>query len=403
MKIGLKLSIAFSIIFFALIFILFFYPNDSVKKDEEKKKFDYESLEEIIFDVKVDKIKKGDLTKRIELSGIARAADEVEIIANQNGFVKKIYVYEGKRVKKGELLLELDEKEFLLSFKEAEARLNDAKIEYILYKKQYGEIESRESRNLIEQEINNLKQKYAEGLIDEKSYKKRLFELETKLFSTEEEVEKTLKYKSGLTNAELQYEKAKYELEKTKIAAPFDGYVSNINLSPGQKISYGTKICKILHIEQIKVEIGILESELKFVYLNSDAIVKSALDENLQIRGKLVWISPEVDLNTRTVKGIVVANNKENKFLPGMRVYAALSTKSLPNVLLAPKSSVVFRDNRPVIFIAENNEAIWRYVKIGEFNDEYYQILDGVKENELAITEGNYAIGHKARIRITNK
>ncbi len=74
----------------------------------------------------------------------------------------------------------------------------------------------------------------------------------------------------------------------------------------------------------------------------------------------------------------------------------------MADVVVVPRSAVVMRDNRPVVFVAQNGLAKWHYVGIGAENEDFYQITEGIAAGDSVIVEGNYNLAHDARIVVAS-
>jgi len=65
-----------------------------------------------------------------------------------------------------------------------------------------------------------------------------------------------------------------------------------------------------------------------------------------------------------------------------------------------PQAAVLVRGGRPLVFVIENGLAKWRYIQTGQENQEYVEVLDGVKEGEPVIVEGHLTLAHDSAVRI---
>ncbi len=68
--------------------------------------------------------------------------------------------------------------------------------------------------------------------------------------------------------------------------------------------------------------------------------------------------------------------------------------------LLIPQDAVLVRMGRKLAFVVEEGIAKWRYIEVGLENEDYAEVLDGIKEGETVIIEGHFTLAHDAKVRI---
>ncbi|CUT03962.1 biotin/lipoyl-binding protein [Candidatus Kryptobacter tengchongensis] len=133
-KISLRRFLIFVGIFIICSVILTLGLILSGGSDEEIATLKEVETGEIIFPVKVDVARKGDLIQWISAGGLAKPAREIDIIPRVSGQIVNLNVYNGKFITEGELILKIDDTEFKMALKQAENNLLDARVEYNLMK-----------------------------------------------------------------------------------------------------------------------------------------------------------------------------------------------------------------------------------------------------------------------------
>ncbi len=404
MKIKLKYVLTGLFIIALGIFAYSFLPGKTDDVDEPgNANINYGKLDEIIFDVKTQKVVKGDLIKKISANGIVKAAKELDIVSNINGIIREINVYEGKYVNKDFLMIKLDDREAKIAVKEAEDKLIEAKVEYsLLTKETLKDTMKNAAAEKIKKEIKLLEQKFKNGLIDKKSYEKRREELDLKLIFTGAKRNDLILNKSGYSRAINALERAKLKLAYTEIRAPFGGVVGDFNLVAGQYIVANKKLFKLFDINNIRLEVNVLEDEIDKIKIGSLAeITINAIDYG-NYTGKVIFVSPYINPETKTGKVIIQIKNKDKRIKPGMFAKASIEVKRLHDRILIPKEALLVRDKRNLVFTVEDSLAKWKYVDIGEQNDKFIEVLNGVSVGEDVIVKGQFNLAHDARVRIVN-
>ncbi|MCX6149245.1 MAG: efflux RND transporter periplasmic adaptor subunit [Ignavibacteriales bacterium] len=400
MKIKLKTILIFSLVIIAAIAVYSFIPKNGEKGEEDKSIINYDKLDEVIFEVKTAEVLRGDLDKKISANGFVKAYKELEITSNISGYVERITIYEGKRVKKNDLLVALDDKELRIALKKAETGLEEAKIQNVLLRKETIGNNDVDTKVDIGKEFKELETKYKNGLLTNDEYVKLKEEIETNHILAGGERENYIKIKSGLTAAENNYEQANLNLFYTNIYAPFEGLVSDFDLVEGKRINSGEKLFKLLETNKLKIDVGVLENEISLIEIGNTVEIKLNAIANETFYGKIIFINPAIDTETKTCRLTVEIKNTGNKIKPGMFANVNLHSQKLKNRVLIPKTALLVRDKRNLVFVQEGNLAKWHYVGIGEQNDKYIEIKEGVKPGDRVIIEGHFTLAHDAKIKV---
>jgi len=404
MKIPSKIIyLIISVIVLAFIIYLFLPDETENENRENSSNVDYNKLDEIIFNVKTEEIIEGDLVQKIIANGIVRANKELEVTSNINGTISKIDAFEGKHVNTNELLVELDDREYKINLREAEERIIEAKVNYgFLIKDAPKETSKSEEQIAIEKELEELEIKYKDSQLGENEYLKKKDELEMKLIFTGAKREELILNKSGFNAALNEIDRARLNLEYTKIKAPFGGVIGNFDLVVGQRIASGETLLKLFSTNTMNIDINILESELNKIKIGNSVDIEIPAIPNEKFAGKVSKISPYIDTENRTSRVVISIKNKDSKIKPGMFARVLIASKKFSNKILIPKEALLVRDKRNLVFTVEDSLAKWKYVDIGEKNDQYIEIIKGVDIGEKVIIEGHFNLAHDSKVKITN-
>lgn len=210
---------------------------------------------------------------------------------------------------------------------------------------------------------------------------------------------KQARVRSGLDNASYDLQSAEYDYQNTVLRAPFRGVVCNLK-SKEQNLANNDIFCTLIDNSTFEASFQVLESELANVSINDPvSVIPFALDSTA-ISGILTEINPLVDENGLvTIKAKV--NNARNNLYEGMNVRVIVK-KVFPNKLVVPKSAVVMRTGKEVVFTLEDGLAKWNYVKTGLENTTSFTITEGLKPGMKVITSGNLNLGHDAEVVVMN-
>ncbi len=391
----------------AAVFLLFFKDHkggDSEKTGEEKSQTAAKP-EEAGLPVKVTRVGRGELVMRLNSPGEAVTERRIVLKAEVPGTIKDLNVKEGKHVRGGDLLIELDEREYNLKLERADA-LRLRYLSELLLEKQFAEQEKEpdpkaaERVKQAEEKFSRASSLFTQGLLSRDEIEKARKEYELVLIETGRMKEEIMASAKGLTQAEIDVKIAQMELDKTKIKAPFSGIITDIKVSPGETISAGRELFTLVDISQIKVQAKILESEVGKIKTDQEASLKFSAYPGRTFKGLVEAISPVINPEDKTCTVHILIENPAGEIKPGMHAEVEIAADIYKDRLLVPQEAVLVRGGRRLIFVVEDDLAKWRYIEAGLENEDYVEILDGVKEGEMVITEGHFTLAHDAKVRI---
>ena len=407
MKIKLTyILIAFFVIAAAIAGMIIIQNNNKTEDEIAggNVEVNYEKLDDVVFKVQTADAFTGDLVKTTKANGLVRAARAIEVTSKINSVVEKVNIFEGKKVQKGDLLLKLDDREFKILLNEADDKLVEARVEYYFLTK-YSVLDStkNEAALAIQSQLEDLEEKYKNNALDEAVYSRLKDSLDLQLIFTGGRREDLIMNKSGISRAQNAKERALLDIEYTEITAPFGGVIGDFHLSEGQRISSGEKLFKLIDNSELLIDVGILENEVAFIEKGNKVEVEISALPDSHFEGTVLYISPYVDEETRTSEITVKLKNPSAKVKPGMFASVSIETQILEDRLLVPKEALLVRDKRNLVFRVEDSLAKWVYVDIGEENDEFLEIKNGINAGDEIIIEGQYTLAHDAKIDVVNE
>lgn len=340
--------------FFILLVILTSCKKENVLEDENISK-----TNNSIIPVKTSYCSKDDLIQYLFTNGRAEARNKVTLVAESTGKIDSIYVENNSYVNKGDLIAKLNNKELLLDLKSEMIKFNKIKAEYDAW------------------------------------------------LSLENSNSDKLKIQTGLDEAELSIEKLNMLIDKCYIKAPISGYISNFEFTLGDYIRLGSEIAKIINNNNMEIKVKILENDIVNIHPKQDVKIRFLSLPNSLYNGKIISVSPTIEDNDSTcevVIGNLVNKSDENVSLKsGMFAEIKIEINNYGEKLLIPKSAVIERNNKKLVFTVENNLAKWKYVTIGCENDKFYEILSGCNCDDEVVIEGNFSLSHDAKLIIKEK
>ena len=210
------------------------------------------------------------------------------------------------------------------------------------------------------------------------------------------DVMKLARVRSGMEQAESQFNNAVKDLEQATIKAPHAGVVANLKVERHSMASTSEPACRIINDGAMVVEFPVLESEMGML-APGDAIELTPIANGKSYTGRVSEINPMIDDKGQvTVKA---ALDRANGLVDGMNARIRIK-RQLGERLVVPKSAVVLRTGKQVVFTARDGKAMWNYVTTGLENLDSYEITEGLNPGDSVIISGNENLAHEAAIII---
>lgn len=183
------------------------------------------------------------------------------------------------------------------------------------------------------------------------------------------------------------------------IYSPVSGVVIEKNGFQNMYVEPNTNIYTIADHSNVWVEINIYENEIPLVKLADEAAMTLASFPGEEFRGKIIFVSPHLDMKTRTAMARVEFPNPDLKLLPEM--YADVNIDiPLGEKLTIPESAVLRTGTQDIVFVdkGDGNMEI-RKVALGQKAGGYYEVLKGLSEGDKVVTRANFLIDSESKIQ----
>ncbi len=354
---------------YLLILILVFVIGSFTNCKSSKNKKNVNNRDMIAFSVKTVVVKKEYISEYFEYAGSVESFNKINVLPEITGRIKKMYKNIGETVKKGNLLFELEDTLYKAQYEQAKAGLSVAEVSYKDAEKNMKRISVVYKKNGVS------KTQYEQAI---SGYKLA---------------------KSNYERAKAVFDIAEYQYNSTRVKSPFSGVITGkykeegdfINPSMGG-FSPSTGVYTLEDYSKIYVDIDIPLSESVLIKKSMKAEI---VHSGFSIPAKVLTINEKTDPMTSSVSARIIAKNMNKSVLPGTIVKVRIHYKEKQNALVIPFKSVL-DGNR--VFVVEGNHAKERYVKLGLKNPEYVEILEGVRQGEKVIVEGNFGLFNNAII-----
>jgi membrane fusion protein (multidrug efflux system) len=279
----------------------------------------------------------------ITSTGTLRAEEGVELQAETNGKVVAINFAEGAPVRKGALLVKLND---------ADLRAN---LDRYVYGRQLAEAREKRYSTLLAQHV-----------VTQQDYDAVLGEL-------------------NVQKANVDLYRA--QIEKTEIRAPFDGVVGLRYVSSGAYVNAATRIATLQRIDKLKVDFAVPERYSGRVKVGG--LINFSVAGGLRrFTGRVYAIDPRIDSGTRTILLRAVSDNVDGSLLPGAFANVTLPLDKVADALLVPAEAVIPGLDEKNVFVIKDGHAERRAVETGARTASEVHILSGLAAGDVVITSG---------------
>ncbi|MED1945094.1 MULTISPECIES: efflux RND transporter periplasmic adaptor subunit [Brevibacillus] len=352
-----------------------------------------------------------DLESTILTSGMVKVRNEHTLFANYAGDLRNFSIKEGDKVTKGQVIGNIDMSDVSNEIMDIEAQITIQEANIARLSKG---VEPEEVTKMQEQ-LAQYEREYQTTLKDYQrtqslftagvSTQQAVEEAKQKLQTAESRVrvakQDLLLKQKGPDKAEirsyeaqiqkLNLEKAKYEKQRVQssIVSPIDGTVLSMKVKQGKYLSKGEEILTVGDTNDVMVEAGVEESDLRKIKIGQDAVVSGISLGGEQLQGKVSRISPiaviskERDGENTRVPVAVDLNETREYLKPGFHVEVDIVLQKATNVMQVPIEAVVTdQDGSSFVWVAENGRAKKKKVTTGIESELFIQIENGLDGSE---------------------
>jgi len=196
------------------------------------------------------------------------------------------------------------------------------------------------------------------------------------------------------------------EIERTGVVhktltlrAPAGGYVLEKNVLAGQKIMAGDALYKVADLSTVWVEGEVFEQDIADVRVGQAVHADFAAIPGAHRMGRISYIYPTLDAQTRTERVRVVLGNRDGQLKPGMYATIRIAGTERSNVLTVPRSAVLATGERSIIFVRDSTGMLNpREVAVGGSNDDRIEILQGLSAGETIVSSATFLVDAESNL-----
>ncbi len=316
--------------------------------------------------VSVESIRPRSISSFIETTGTVYSAKEGLMKAEHGGIYRiqrnpstgKSFAL-GDAVREGQVLVRIEDREFVNSLQLESKKLN---------------------LELTENNLSKQKNLYDKGGVTQTDLKNASIEY---------------------VNAKYSYENAEIQIAKLAVRAPFDGVIVELPYyTDGVRIDQGQELFRVMEYEHLLMDVKLPEKHLNDVTLDQLVQITNYNTGKDTIDGRISQISPVIDTETRSFHSILQINNSGRALRPGMFIKASILTEKRDSTIVIPKEAIISRQDGKIVFIVENGIATEKRITTGLETTDNIEVTSGLKMNDRLVVTGFETLRNKSKVSV---
>jgi membrane fusion protein (multidrug efflux system) len=318
--------------------------------------------------VKLVPVREVKIPRTLTLSGSLIGSEEAEVAAGASGKVLATYVERGAVVKKGAVLVRLDNRAVGAQAAEAAAQVSSLKAQ----------------QAQAQLDCQRTDQMFDKGAISKAEHDRQKTACETTRWS--------------VAAAEARKNLTAQALQDTEIRAPFSGMVVERFVSAGEYVRPDSRVLTLVAVDNLRVELTVPEADVSQVRQGMTVEFQTSGGNGKPVRGRVRYVGPSVRKQTRDAVVEAVVDNVGHDLRPGMFVTAELSLgeQTVPAV---PSSAVRAEGTLRHVFLVQAGRLEDRLVQVSEAHEGLVPVMSGLKPGEQVVSDLTSDMRDGARVR----
>ncbi|MHB1177345.1 MAG: efflux RND transporter periplasmic adaptor subunit [Daejeonella sp.] len=303
-------------------------------------------------------VRSSNFTNSLSVTGSIEPNEQIEIRSEVSGIIKGLYFKEGSNVRKGQVLLKINDIEL-------QAQLSQA----LTREKLASETEYRAEMLLKKEAIS--KEEYDIALADKRA----------------------LQAASQLIRA---------QISRTVVVAPFSGKIGLRTVSAGGYITPSMVVASLISMDPVKIIFSVPEKYARQMRAGSEIKFTTA-GSNKQNKARVYAIEPGINVSSRTLQIAARAANPSGEFLPGSFSKVDLPLATITDALLIPSEAIVPVERGKKVFISKNGKASEVLIETSNRTEKEVLVISGLNVGDTLLTTGIMALkpDSPVKVRIT--
>lgn len=382
-----------------------------------------EKEKEPVVSVQVTQARRTPLDEVVSAEAVVFPREQAVVIPKITSTIKKFSVQRGSHVRKGQLLVVLENADLSAAAEQSKGELEQAQAGYatttgasLPQQIQKAELDAASAKAAFDAQqkiYDSRKELFQQGALprhDLDVAEVALAQAHTESEMTQKQLadlkrigeKEALKSASGqLAAAQGKYLGATAQLSYSEIHSPIDGVITDRPQYEGELATANQPLLTIMDTSRLIAKAHIAQSEAALLKVGNRAEMEVAGVEE-PVKGRVSLVSPALDPGSTTIEVWVESKKPKAALKPGMSVQLSITPRSDQLALAVPASAVFKSDDGTeyVVLAGTDGYAHFKTVHTGISNAEFVQIADGIKEGDPVITSGGYGLPDHTQIKV---
>jgi HlyD family secretion protein len=382
-----------------------------------------EKEKEPVVTVQTTPAQRAPISEVISAEAVVYPLEQATVAPKISSTIKKFHVQRGTRVKKGQLLVELENSDLSAAAESSKGDFEQAEANYAttvgsslpqqIQKAELDAVAAKSNFEAQQKVYDSRKELFQQGAIprrDLDSAQVAFLQARSQNEQAQKQLadlqrigkEQTLKSVQGSRlSAEGRMRGAEALLSYSRITSPIDGVVTDRPLYEGDVATANQPILTVMNTSRLIAKAHIPQSEAAALKLGNPAELKiPGLDE--PIKGRVSLVSPALDPGSTTIEVWVEASRPNPALKPGMSVELSMTAKMVKGALVVPTPAIYKTPDGAdyVLLAGADGHAHLKTVQVGVRNAELTQVVSGLTAGDQVISSGGYALPDNTQIKI---
>ncbi len=322
---------------------------------------------ERVYNVETAVVDTTDIHITVEAVGTAEASEEAELRPQADGLVAELLFDEASRVKRGELLIRLDDRKAAARLALAEAVLDSTQA-----KRELAEQRLRRQRELLDEEL-----------------------VSAEDFDTAQAEE--LAAAASVREQQAAVALAQRELEDYYIRAPFSGLIGERLVDIGNYAERGSLLAVVMRVDPIHIVFKVADRYASSMHSGIPVTIVTAAGGDV-VNAAITFVDPRIDPNTRMLTLRASAANADQRLRPGQFVQVSALLEVHERQVAIPEEAVLSESGRSWAYVVEDGVAHRRELSLGERRPPLVEVISGISAGEILVVGGQHRLSSGSRV-----
>lgn len=298
--------------------------------------------------VDVETVEVQDFDKLITLGGLTAAENTVQVIAKVGGMeqIKAVHVKVGDKVSAGQVLAQLDNDTSAINLSNAQLAYDNAYTNY-----------------------ENAKQLFELGAVSQSDLNQ---------------------LKMAYENANNTLRQAQMAMDYATVTAPISGTVTMVNANVGSFATASAPMFEIANVDTLEISTGINEQNVSKIKIGQEVLLKIHSVSDKWMSGTITEISKVMNAQTKNYPVTIALANKDDDLVAGMYAEVQVAVEHAEDVLVIPVDAIVYKEAKPVAFIAQADGTVKeKALTLGINDGDNYVVTKGLQAGDQIVVKGN--------------